>query len=64
MWPFKRRTEVSKDFLSLRLAGHSSDILILYERLYRFESSLATLNKRVANLEKILKTCNIHVTIN
>ena len=64
MWPFKRRTEVPKDFLSLRLAGHSSDILILYERLYRFESTLATLNKRVADLEKILKTCNIHVTIN
>ena len=64
MWPFKRRTEVPKDFLSLRLAGYSSDILILYERLYRFESTLATLNKRVADLEKILKTCNIHVTIN
>ena len=64
MWPFKIRTEVPKDFLLLRLAGYSSDILILYERLYRFESTLATLNKRVADLEKILKTCNIHVTIN
>ena len=62
MWPFKRRTEVPKDLLSLRLAGHSSDILILYERLYRFESILASLDKRVTELEKILKTCNIHIT--
>lgn len=63
MWPFKRRTTTPKDFLSLRLSGHSSDILILYERLYRFESTLVALDKRVTELEKILKTCNIHVTI-
>lgn len=63
MWPFKRRTQVPKDIISLRLAGHSSDILILYERLYRLESALIKLDKRVADLEKILKTCNIHVTI-
>lgn len=64
MWPFKRRSEIPKDFISLRLAGHSSDILIIYERLYRLESALAKLDKRVIELEKILKTCNIHVTIN
>lgn len=63
MWPFKRRTQVPKDIISLRLAGHSSDILILYERLYRLESALIKLDKRVTELEKILKTCNIHVTI-
>lgn len=62
MWPFKRRTEVPKDLISLRLAGHSSDILIIYERLYRIESALVKLDKRVEDLEKILKTCNIHVT--
>lgn len=62
MWPFKRRTEPSKDLISLRLAGHSSDIFILYERLYRLESALVKLNKRVEDLEKILKNCNIHVT--
>lgn len=63
MWPFKRRSEVPID-ISLRLAGHSSDILIIYERLYRLESVLAKIDKRVAELEKIFKTCNIHITIN
>lgn len=59
MWPFKRRT----DPVLLRLSGHSSDIAVLYSRWYQLELQLATFDKRISDLEKILKSRNMCITI-
>lgn len=67
MWPFKKRM----DPVSVRLSSHACDIAILYSRLYQIERYLATnvlpridaLDKRVKDLEKILKSCNITITV-
>lgn len=61
MWPFRRHTEV--DPISLRLAGFSSDILVLYDRCRRLESKIISLDKRIADLEKVLKTSTVRITI-
>lgn len=59
MWPFKKRI----DSVSMRLSNHASDIYVLYTRLYQIERYVTTLDKRVSDLEKILKSCNITVTV-
>ena len=50
MWPFKKRT----DPVSLRLAGHSSDIMVLYQRTYQLEKVLVTLEEEVKSLKQQL----------
>lgn len=50
MWPFKKRT----DPVSLRLAGHSSDITMLYQRVYKLEIALAILELEVKSLKQQL----------
>ena len=50
MWPFKKRT----DPVSLRLSGHSSDISVLYQRVYHLEITLAILELEVKNLKQQL----------
>lgn len=59
MWPFKKRI----DPVSIRLSGHDCHISNLYQRVYNLELMVATLDKRVKDLEKILKSCNITVTV-
>lgn len=59
MWPFRKHP----DPVELRLSGHSSDILVLYQRLYQLELSLATLNKKILVLENILKNNKVCITI-
>lgn len=67
MWPFKKRI----DPVSVRLSSHACDIAVLYQRLYQIDRYTATnilpridaLDKRVRDLEKILKSCNITVTV-
>ena len=67
MLPFKKRI----DPVSVRISAHASDIAVLYSRLYQLERYTATnvlpridaLDKRVRDLEKILKSCNITVTV-
>lgn len=67
MWPFKKRI----DPVSVRLSAHASDIAVLYQRLYQLERYLQyelmdrtnKIDKRVKDLEKILKSCNITVTV-
>jgi hypothetical protein len=59
MWPFKKR----KDPVSIRLSAHASDITVLYSRWYQLELSLATLDKKVSDLEKILKNSRVRITI-
>lgn len=57
MWPFKKHIDPV--------------IAVLYQRLYQIERYMATdilkrideLDKRVKDLEKILKSCNITVTV-
>jgi len=51
MWPFKKRI----DPVSLRLAGHSSDIMILYQRMYQLEKVFVTLEEEVKSLKQLLK---------
>lgn len=59
MWPFNKRI----DPVSVRLSAHASDIAVLYSRLYQVDRYIDNLNKRVADLEKILKSCNITITV-
>lgn len=67
MWPFKKRIDPT----SVRLSAHASDIAVLYSRLYQLERYIATNvlpridnhDKRVTDLEKILKSCNITITV-
>lgn len=61
MWPFKRKTEFTE---SINLTKLSTDPFVLRQRFQYLEKKIATLDKRVIELENILKTCNIHVTIN
>ena len=58
-WPFKKRI----DPVSIRLAGHDSHISSLYQRVYHLECMVATFDRRIRDLEKILKSCNITVTV-
>ena len=50
MWPFKKRT----DPVSLRLSVHSSDIAVLYQRVYHLEITLAILESEVKSLKQQL----------
>lgn len=59
MWPFKKRIDPT----SVRLASHASDITVLYQRWFQLETQIARLDKRVADLEKILKSRNMCITI-
>ena len=67
MWPFKKR----KDPVSIRLAGIGCDIDFIYKRLSQHERFMQyelidlvhKLDKRVSDLEKILKSCNVRITI-
>ena len=67
MWPFRK----SDDVVSKRLLGHSCDISFIYSRLsqherfmnYELLDLVHKLEKRVSDLEKILKSCNITITV-
>ena len=67
MWPFRKHIDPT----SVRLSAHASDIAVLYQRLYQLEGYIAKqilvrmdrLDKRVTDLEKILKSCNITITV-
>lgn len=60
MCPFKKRI----DPVSVRLSSHACDIAMLYERTNQLERYLATNTlPRIDKLEKILKNCNITVTV-
>ena len=59
MWPFRKHT----DPVELRLSGHSSDILVLYDKCRRLESKIMVLDKRIADLENLLKSSKIRITI-
>lgn len=61
MWPFKRKTEFTE---SINLTKLATDVFVLRQRFHQLEIKILALDKRVIELEKILKTCNIHVTIN
>lgn len=66
-WPFKKKDRS----IPARIASLSCDISVIYSRLYRLErysqyeimDRISKIDKRVRNLEKILKSCNITVTI-
>lgn len=67
MWLFKKRI----DPVSVRLTNHDIDIEVLYQRTEQLQRFLQfelmdridKIDKRVTDLEKILKSCNITVTI-
>lgn len=59
MWPFKKRF----DPVSVRLSSQACDISMLYQRVYHLEYLVATFDKRIRDLEKILKSCIITVTV-
>ena len=59
MWPFRKHT----DPVELRLSGHSSDIAVLYDKCRRLESKIVALDKRIADLENLLKTSTVRITI-
>lgn len=60
MWPFKRKTEFAE---SINLTKLTTDAFLLRQRIYQLELTIVALDKRITELEKIFKTCNIHVTI-
>lgn len=67
MWPFKKK----QDVVSKRLLGHDCNIGFIYKRLSQHEifmnhellDLIHKLDKRVSDLEKILKSCNVRITI-
>lgn len=67
MWPFKKKP----DIVSKRLLGHDCDISFIYSRLsqherfmnYELLDLVHKLDKIVSDLEKILKSCNVRITI-
>lgn len=67
MWPFKKR----KDPISIRVSSLSCDISYIYARLsqherfmnYELLDLVHKLDKRITDLEKILKSCNITIAI-
>lgn len=59
MWPFKKRI----DPVAVRLSSHDCDISLLYQRVYHLEHLVATFDKRIRDLEKILKSSDIRITI-
>lgn len=67
MWPFKKKDDV----VSKRLHGHSCDISCIYSRLsqherfmnYELLDYIHKLEKRVTDLEKLLKSSSITFTI-
>ena len=59
MWPFRKHT----DLVELRLSGHSSDIAVLYDKCRQLESKIVALDKRIADLENLLKTSTVRITI-
>lgn len=67
MWLFKKRI----DPVSVRLTNLNIDIEVLYQRTEQLQRFLQfelmdridKIDKRVTDLEKILKSCNITVTI-
>lgn len=59
MWPFRKHT----DPVELRLSGHSSDILVLYDKCRRLESKIMVLDKRIVDLENLLKNSKVSITI-
>lgn len=67
MWPFKKRI----DPVSVRLSAHARNISLIYSRLsqherfmnYELLELVHKLDKRVTDLEKILKSCNITITV-
>jgi hypothetical protein len=67
MWPFKKR----KDPVSIRLASLACDVSFIYQRLsqherfmnYELLDLVHKIDKRVSDLEKILKSCNVRITI-
>lgn len=65
MWPFKKRIDPVA-LVSERLSSHARDIAALYSRLYQLYElmdRISKIDKRVKDLEKILKSCNITVTV-
>jgi hypothetical protein len=67
MWPFKKKDDV----VSKRLLGHSCDISYIYSRLSQHERFMQyelldlvhKLDKRISDLEKLLKSSSITFTI-
>lgn len=67
MWPFKKKDDV----VSKRLLGHSCDISLIYSRLSQHERFMQyelldlvhKLDKRITDLEKLLKSSSITFTI-
>ena len=67
MWPFKKKD----DAVSKRLTGHSCDISFIYSRLSQHERFMQyelldlvhKLDKRISDLEKLLKSSSITFTI-
>lgn len=67
MWPFKKKDDV----VSKRLLGHSCDISVIYSRLsqherfmqYELLDLVLKLDKRISDLEKLLKSSSITFTI-
>lgn len=67
MWPFKKKDNV----VSKRLLGHSCDIAYIYSRLSQHERFMQyelldlvhKLDKRISDLEKLLKSSSITFTI-
>lgn len=67
MWPFKKK----HDIVSKRLLGHDCDISVIYSRLSQHERFMYhelldlahKLEKRISDLEKILKCCNITIKV-
>lgn len=66
-WPFQKNDRS----IPARLAGLSCDISVIYSRLSQHErfinyeslELIHKIDKRVSDLENILKSCNITVTI-
>lgn len=67
MWPFKKKDDV----VSKRLLGHSCDISFIYSRLSQHERFMQyelldlvhKLDKRISDLEKLLKSSSVTFTI-